>query len=411
MRDVGEAEAEAETPPEAASAISVSAPEKGAGPLRVLHAIDSRFPGPGGAESQAGKLAAALRDKGVKVEFVSPRILDEEGIEDEVDGIRLRRINYPHIRFLGSIMLMFGFARYLWRRRRDFDVVHIHITHLFAAAAGYARPFTGMPIITKISGFYEFEGGVLDRRLRFRPVNLLVRTGLHRVDHVQTISEQTHRKLLEAGFREDQILFVPNGIRLDPDPPPPPSARPLRIGYCGRLRHVKGVHVLLDALRRVEEMRPGAAEVVIAGNGDTWDELHAQSEKLGLADKVHWLGQIDDTAPFFRSIDIYVQPSFAEGLPNSVLEAMAAERVVVASDIGGNNDLITNDRTGLLFEAGDDDALARKLVELIDDPAARVRLAADGRAFVARHYGIDAVTSDLEKAYRGNLSAPSAAGV
>ena len=376
-------------------------PLKNGKPLRLLFAVDSRFPGLGGAESQALKLAIALREKGVQLEFIAPRVIDEHPLTDVCQGFKVTRIDYPRVRFLGSLVVMARFARYLIANADRFDAVHVHITHLMAAAAGYSRRGSGLPVTTKISGFYEFEGGVLDPSARFKPLNFLIRRGLKKVDFVQTISQQTREKLLASGFSDDQIKFIPNGIDTRELPVPAPVEDTLRIGYCGRLREIKGVHVLIDGLAELKAALPdNKFQVVVAGSGETMEALKQQATRLKLDDTdIEWLGRIEDTAAFFRSIHLYVQPSFAEGLPNSVMEAMVAERPVVVSDIGGNNDLVEHEASGLLFPAGDAKALALQLQRVIEDEPLRSKLAKAGRQLMIDRYGFDAVTHKLAELY------------
>ncbi len=368
--------------------------------LRLLFAVDSRFPGLGGAERQALKLAKALRERGALVEFVTPRILNEHALEEVYEGFTIKRIDYPHIRWIGSLVLMIWFARYLMANRHRFDALHIHITHLLAASAGYMRRYTGLPVTTKISGFYEFEGGVLDQRKRFMPLNFLIRRGLSQVDHVQTISEQTRDKLLQAGFKDEQISFIPNGIDTRDEPCPVPGNSELVIGYCGRLRDVKGVHVLLEGFAMARKMRPDCAmRLSIAGTGETEAALKQQAQKLGIQDFIDWLGMVDNTEHFYRSIDMYVQPSFAEGLPNSVMEAMVEQRPVIASDIGGNNELVDDGVTGLRFTAGNAGMLADQMVVLIDNRSLRDSLAAAGRQLIVERFGFNRVVDQLAVLY------------
>ncbi len=370
--------------------------------LRVLFAVDSKFPGLGGAEHQAVKLAIALRDRGVEVVFVTPRVLKSQPLEEIHQGFKVSRIDYPHIRWLGSFALMFSFGRYLTKHASNFDVVHIHITHLLAAAAGFVRSRSHLPVITKISGFYEFEGGVLDPRAKYKPLNFLLRRGLAKVDFVQTISEQTREKLLDAGFNDEQIQFIPNGIDLQQEPIDVPDDEVVRIGYCGRLRSIKGVHILLDGFAKLKQAHPlQSMRLVIAGSGDTQDALNQQASELGIENDIDWLGTITDTRGFLDSINIYVQPSFAEGLPNSVMEAMAAQRPVVVSNIPGNTDLVEHELSGLLFQAGDSTALCNQLSIVLEQPELRQSMAARGRKLMIDRYGFESITRQLADVYRG----------
>jgi glycosyltransferase involved in cell wall biosynthesis len=369
--------------------------------LRVLFAVDCEFPGLGGAEAQALKLAISLRKRGAFVEFVTPRILSTQSIEETFHGFTIRRIDYPHIRFVGSLVLMAYFARYLRQNAHRFDAVHVHITHLMAATAGYVRKSTDLTVITKISGFYEFEGGVLDQKKRFKPLNMLLRKGLQKVDFVQTISEETRKKLLEADFRSDQIKFVPNGIDTGEAPAIIADSAMTTIGYCGRLREVKGVHILLDAFAKVLQKRPNAnIRLLIAGSGSSSEELLDQANTLGITNDIEWLGLIENTQSYFRSIDIYIQPSFAEGLPNSVMEAMVEQQPVIASDIGGNNDLVEHEISGLRFTPGDAENLSIQIVRLLDDKQLKNSIAVGGRHVMEQRYDIERVVTKLAELYR-----------
>lgn len=369
--------------------------------LRVLFAVDCEFPGLGGAEAQALKLAISLRNRGAFVEFVTPRILSTQSMEETFHGFTIRRIDYPHVRFVGSLVLMAYFARYLRKNAHRFDALHVHITHLMAATAGYVRKSTGLSVITKISGFYEFEGGVLDQRMRFKPLNMLLRKGLQKVDFVQTISEETRQKLLEAEFRPDQIKFVPNGIDTGETPAIPADSAMTILGYCGRLREVKGVHILLDAFAKVLQTRPDAnIRLSIAGSGSSSEELLDQAKILGITNDIEWLGLIEDTQSYFRSIDIYIQPSFAEGLPNSVMEAMVEQQPVIASDIGGNNDLVEHEISGLRFPAGDAESLSAQIIRLLDDEQLKNSIAVAGRQIMEQRYDIERVVTKLAELYR-----------
>jgi len=370
--------------------------------LRILFVVDSRFPGLGGAESQAVKLAHALKDRGVHVEYVAPMVNAGEYDIDNYDGIPIRFIEYPHVKYLGSLFMMSKFALFLVRNKNEFDFMHVHVTRLLAATAGLVRPFSNIPIVTKISGYFEFEGGVLDQRKRLNPINALMRLALRNVDYVQTISKEAEQKLLEAGFKPQQIALIPNGIDTSSPPAPMPESDVFTMGYCGRLREIKGVHVLLKGYAKCKAQRPDAnMRVVLAGGGTFEQELRALAAQLNITNDIEFLGTIEDTASFYGDLDLYIQPSYVEGLPNSVIEAMHAARAVVATDIGGNNDLIEENVAGHLFPAGDDEKLGELLVKCFDDQNDNLRLGKAGRAIIEQRYGMDSVINQLVGVYSG----------
>ncbi len=371
--------------------------------LRLLFVIDSRFPGLGGAEAQAVKLAHALKERGAHVEYIAPMVIagEYEGLT-EYDGIPITFIKYPHVKLLGSVVMMAKFGAFLIKNRSNFDFMHVHVTRLLAATAGVVRPFCKIPIITKISGFFEFEGGILDQKKRLNPLNMLMRLAMRNIDHVQTISKQTQSKLLDSGFKQSQIALIPNGIDTSQPPSAMPDSEEFRVGYCGRLREVKGVHVLLEGYALAKKERPDLnMKIVLAGSGSSEHDLRTQVSDLGIADQIEFLGLVEDTAPFYSDLDLYVQPSFAEGLPNSVIEAMHAARAVLATDIGGNHDLIEDTVSGYLFPAGDAQMLAGLLIKCYDDQADNLRMGANGRKLIEDKYGMDGVIDQLVGVYRG----------
>ena len=378
--------------------------------LRLLFVVDSTFPTLGGAESQARKLAISLRERGHDVDFVAPQVLLHQSLVDEIDGFSIRRIPYPHIKVIGGVLMLWGFARFLLKEGKQYDAIHVHITRLLAAVAAVLKPFVKRPVITKISGYFEFKDGILDESKRWLPVNFLVRRALRKVDYFQTISGQTREKLLAAGYVDEQISFVPNGIDTRAVGSTVPRAKSDDVtvfGYCGRLREIKGAHVLVDAFAQLVKNNPDRKLCLrLAGDGVEMDGLVAQSEKLGIREQVDFLGQIEDTASAYESFDYYVQPSFAEGLPNSVIEAMLARLPVVASDVGGNVDLVKPGDTGLLYSVGsypegNATDLAKCLQQCLDSPDQMDKLAASALQLIQDNYSFETITDQLIDLYRG----------
>jgi len=374
-------------------------------PVRILFVVDSTFPGAGGAEAQAQKLGRALTAKGASLEFATPKTEAGQAIDEIVDGVPLHRINYPQIKVLGAIILLIRFAWFLFKRRNDFDVIHVHITRLLASVAVAVRPLTGIPVIAKISGYFEFKGGVLDPEA-VNPANVLLKRTLRKIDYVQTISVQTREKLLEAGFRDEQILFIPNGVdtaeAIKITDAPREANDALVFGYCGRLREVKGVHILIDAFEAFLATQPqGSVKLRIAGDGTLFEELTQRVVDSGLNDSIEFLGNVDNTLEFYKSLDVYVQPSFAEGLPNAVIEAMVSKLPILATNIGGNSDLVTHGQEGWLFEAGEAQELVALMQHCVKERDTLAQVGLVGRKRIIDHYDIDAVTDNLLDVYRG----------
>ncbi len=187
-----------------------------------------------------------------------------------------------------------------------------------------------------------------------------------------------------GGFDMHRLHVVWNGIDTqafaDCAPTPSPRVRVTFVGYFGR--H-KGLDVLVRALGRLN--RPDLC-VRLVGSGAEASALRALAASLGVADRLEFPGRVDnrEIARVYRDTDIYCLPSVCpENQPVTITEAMACGIPVVASDLGGCPELVADGETGLLFPAGDDEALAACLARLADDPALRRRMGEAGRRRIA----------------------------
>jgi starch synthase (maltosyl-transferring) len=214
-----------------------------------------------------------------------------------------------------------------------------------------------------------------------------------------------------GGLDPDRLTVIPNGI--DPGPFDAASAVPrARIGVpddaflavtVGRLDAQKGLPDLLSAAEQVASARAGW-RLAIIGDGPRRDWLLEQiAGRPRLVDRVRWLGRRDDVPGLLRSADLLVHPAHWEGMPNAVLEAMAARLPVVATSVEGSEDLVVPGRTGWLTPARDPSALARAIIEAVDDPEHARALGRAGRARVEAAYSIDHVVARYDALWSGLL--------
>lgn len=161
------------------------------------------------------------------------------------------------------------------------------------------------------------------------------------------------------------------------------------VGMVANLRTVKGIDIFIQAAARVASMNPDV-RFTIAGGGDTtpWRTL---ADECGAGDRLSFAGAIADVPAFLSKLDIAVLSSRSEGMPNVVLEYMAAGRPIVATDVGGCGDLITDDVDGLLVPPGNPEALAAAVNRLLADPSMSHRLSCEAHRRVR-----DEFTEDLE---------------
>jgi starch synthase (maltosyl-transferring) len=214
-----------------------------------------------------------------------------------------------------------------------------------------------------------------------------------------------------ARLPADRLTIIPNGV----DPTPIDRAEPVdraTIGvqpdshlalFVGRLDRQKGVSVLLNAAAIVARARPDW-HLAIVGEGPEGAGLRKRTdEDILLQNHVHWLGRRDDVPGLLKGVDVVVLPSLWEGMPNVVLEAMAARRAVVATAVEGTTELVGPGRTGWLVAPGDSEGLAAALLDAAGAPDRLAAFGAAGRARVEAHYSPRGVVESYERLWAGVL--------
>jgi glycosyltransferase involved in cell wall biosynthesis len=216
----------------------------------------------------------------------------------------------------------------------------------------------------------------------------------------------------KIGLPKEKLIVIPNGI--DPadfnDLPNRESAREnlglpggVLVGSIGRAQKVKGFDILIKAFQHVSDRFPEAI-LIIAGGGPELKALQEQSRKTQNPKSIIFLENVDETKPMLASLDIYVQPSRFEGMPNAVLEAMAAGLPVVATTVGGIPDIIQDGITGILVPSEEVNLLSDALIRMILEPDLRLKLAQAGQEYVCQHFTIQETAAKTETVYTELIS-------
>lgn len=375
-------------------------------PLRILMVVDGSFPGIGGAEYQVEVLAKALHRCGHEVTIVAP-LLDPGASRNEFfNNIPLERIPYPRIRIIGALVLAVKFTWRLLKIRKHFDVIHVHIVKNLATVVGMLRPVLRATLIAKVSGAWEFEGGVLDPALESRFTHRFMNYFLKGYDCFQTISTYTKLRLEAAGYSSNKIQMIPNALDMSRFPNERQNKEPkqsiVNVVFGGRLVPVKGLDILIKAWAKVvHRCSDSCPRLLLVGDGPIKGQLIQLVKDHQLDKYVTFLDWIPEISPVLNQADIYVQPSLQEGLPNSVLEAMAASLPIVATKVSGNEDLVTQSENGILVDPGCVDGLAEALCILISNPAMRETMGKYSRQIIETTYQLPKVLEKLLMAYTG----------
>lgn len=228
-----------------------------------------------------------------------------------------------------------------------------------------------------------------------------------------TVSESLKRLTAQTvGIPRERITVIYNGVDLsnfvhlggDADAicHSPSASRSLMVGCVGTLRPVKGHRYLIEAIAVVRERVPNV-RLCLVGDGPLHQELSDLRQMLGMCDNVSLLGKRDDVHALLRQFDVFALPSLSEGISNALLEAMAAGLPVVATNVGGNPEVVQHDMTGLLIPSQDSQALADALIQVLSNPVARLEMGRKGRERVEAHFSLTGMTQRYGEIYEQAL--------
>ncbi len=365
-------------------------------PLSVLHVIES--PSWTGAMAQTLELVLGLKARGHRVTLATTKdsILWDRAAAADVDVVEVTtrsELNPAAIAKLASLV---------WTRR--VDVVHAHRAH--AHSLGLLAAFaTGRPFI-------------VSRRVSFPPKDnfgsrLKYRSRL--VARIIAVSEAVKDVLVEYGVDADRVEVIYSGsdpslYRESADGAAVreefgiPSDVPL-VGKVANFYHGwKGHDTFLAAAAKVVETRPDV-RFILAGHRTDSEKMTGLVERFGLKGKVVQAGYRTDVPELMSALTVSVNsPRAGEGLSGAVRESLAVGRPVVATDVGGNRELVRDGETGLLVPPEDAEALAAALDRLLGDPELASRLAGNGARFVRENLTVERMVDETELLYRRVLS-------
>ncbi len=213
------------------------------------------------------------------------------------------------------------------------------------------------------------------------------------------MSANAQQQLLAAGVTAPNgVVVIHNGVdvsRFTISAPTP--QRSGRIVHVGRLYHVKGQDTLVDAMATVHRDLP-EARLTIVGDGPTRSALEAQSDRLGLQAVIRFEGKQDDVRPFLAAASLFVLPSRSEGISIALLEAMASGLPVVATDVGGNSEVLDT-TMGVLVPPESPSALAESIVTLLSNPESAAQSGRNARNRIEADFSLAATGAAYDQAY------------
>ena len=384
-------------------------------PIRVLRVI-ARL-NVGGPALHVSQLAAQLDKRGYETTLVAGHVGVGEGSMEWVpEELGVHPLFVPALQREISPAADLPAVLELRRLIRELrpHVLHTHtakagaIGRMAAALSGRARPQVVV---------HTFHGHVL--RGYFSPwkttfFRQLERSLARMSDALIAVSPEVRDDLVRLGVAsDDKISVIRLGLDLDARAGSSPTARAeirtnlgipeerFVAGWLGRMTEIKRTDDLLRAFASLRSTHE--ADLLLVGDGPLRPHLEALAGELGIEASCHFLGYREDVGAYLAASDAIVLTSANEGTPVTLIEALAAGRPVVSTDVGGVRDVVGDD-AGFLVEAGDVPAVADRLERLADDPALRARLGRAGRERVLDRYSVPRLVDDIDELYRRLLA-------
>lgn len=366
----------------------------GAGKVRILYVVGNFVAG--GAERHLLELWSRLDREGFDVAIATFRregqfLGDVERLGWPVFDLGMGRRIYD-LRGIRGLLRLAGVVR----RFRP-DVIHGYLfgPNLFAAIAGRLLGVRAVVVAKRNVDAFE------------TPRQVAVQRFAHRLaTHVTAVSEAVAQTAVALGVSRERITVIPNGVDVDRFGGRPADRSLLGlagdgpvIGSVGCLAQRKDYGTLLEALAIVAG-RGHAFQVVLVGDGPDRPELESRARALVLEERIRFLGERPDVERLLPAMDVFVLSSREEGIPNALLEAMAAGRPAIVTAVGGNREVLEDGATGWLVPARNPAALALALEHALTDPAEARRRGDAARRVTVEVRGIDAMVRRHEAFYR-----------
>ena len=378
--------------------------------MRVLHILDHSIPLHSGYTFRTAALLREQRLRGWETfHLTSPKQGVCTAADEEIDGLHFFRTplrvgwqtRLPLVRERAMM-------RDLERRIEEVvkqikpDLLHAHSPVLNALPALAVGRRLGIPVVYEVRAFWEDaavdHGTTREGSFRYRLTRALETRALRQADHVFTICEGLRADIAGRGLQAGKVTVIPNAVDVaafDAGAAPDASVRAQLglqertvIGFIGSFYAYEGLDLLIEALPKMLSRLPNAC-LLLVGGGPQETVLKARAHAVGVGDKVIFTGRVPhhQVQGYYDAVDVLVYPRHSMRLtelvtPLKPLEAMAQQRLFVASDVGGHRELIEHGKTGVLFKAGDAGALADSVVDLLGQPQRWPALKRAGRDFV-----------------------------
>lgn len=375
--------------------------------LKICMHIARFYPVVGGTEMQAQRLAEVLIDSGNEVFILTARLKNLKKYET-IGKLPVYRTFAAGGGFISSICFFISSLLFLIKNRRKYDVIHVHLASSHAISAVIAAGLYRKPVIIKIGASREFGDVGTSKKTfigRLKFLFLEKYAGLFIAPNDEIKNELLNikipdRKIIKIANGVDTNLFYPvddvqkavvkNELNL-------PAGK--IVTFIGRLEPQKAVDRLIRAWEKISSTYTDT-HLLIIGAGFQENYLKNLVKDLNLVQKITFIRNTGSVTSYLQSSYIYVLPSLAEGISNSLLEAMSSGLAVVGTNVGGTDEVIRQGLNGILVEPDNIAALEQAVLNLLNNPELARTLGKKARHTVEQNFSIRQVASQYFQTYK-----------
>jgi len=350
----------------------------------------------GGSENMIARIAPKLAMRGYKV-----KVLAFKGWGPVSDKLKTSGIECVSLLGKGKFdfRVLWRYFLYLRKTPPDLIIAFLYRAYIPTRFFGFLLGIPNISSVRGVWGWMSLMQKFLDK----------ITAPLSHV--IYSCSEAVTEFLVrDVGIKREIIVTIPNGIDINSfslEVDRNKKYKELGLGSCSKVvgavsrlyEPTKGIKILLEASKIVQSKMD--SELLIVGSGKDEERLKKMAEDSGI--KALFLGERDDVAEILQVMDVFVLPSLSEGFPVVILEAMAAGISVVATDVGGNREVVLDGETGFIVEPGNPDKLAEKIKELLENDEMRNKFGEAGFKRVKENFSIDETVDGIENLWKGDL--------
>ncbi len=368
--------------------------------LRVVVIIQDYYPRLGGAQRQVAEQAPLLKQLGVEITVLTRRYAGLKPFE-QVDGVPVYRLPIPGSKPVAAITFILAGVWKIIRLRPDL----IHAQELLSpsSTAVLARWLTGIPVVAKV-----LRGGRLGDMEKIASGKFgwfRVPFVCNNIDGFAVISREIDSELAGVGVPASNRFPLTNGVDTERFAPLPASAKlelrrhlglpldGLLTVYAGRFEPEKRIDQVIRLWPDIHEKHPNA-RLLLLGSGKQEEALRKMA-----GDAVDFIGQVDDVVPYLQAADLFLLPSSTEGLSNSMLEALSCGLPVIATTVGGAEDVLIHNHSGWLIPPDAPEQIRAALWRILDDEPLRAQLGKNARQKMVDEYALPVIVKKVRSMY------------